>query len=382
MMSEDRTGRRANGNQTRGATWSRAERLRCLMWLGLAALATATLWGLGPILTPFMVGAVIAYFLNPLVCRLERRGVPRSAASAILVVLMMTVILAALVGLVPIVTVEAASLIGSIPEHYAAAQEAITRIFPAVSRYEASNALDGLVNRIGERLAGSDAAMVDGVVSSFGSLVQLLAFWVVMPVVAFYLLLDWRRLVRTVRDLIPRANLPIARRLARDVDLVLAGYVRGTTTVCLILAAYYAACLGLTGLKYGYLIGLIAGLISFIPYVGAFIGGALAIGVALGQFWGDPILIALVIAILLVGQFLESQILVPRLVGASVNLHPVWLIFAILALGYLFGFIGALAAVPLAAALGVLTRALHAAYLRTEIYARAAQVESEDAQPP
>jgi predicted PurR-regulated permease PerM len=390
MMSEDRiTERPATSGRifraARIAPLPRVRRLRFLLWLGVVALAAGTLWLLGPILTPFIVGAVIAYFLNPLVCRLEGHGIPRGGASAVLVILMMTLILAALVGLVPIVTVEAASLIRSIPDQYDAARKAITDVFPTVSRYEAGNALDAVVNRIGERLADSDAAMFGGVVSSFGNLVQVVAFWVVMPVVAFYLLMDWRRLVGTVRDLIPRANLPTARRLARDVDLVLAGYVRGTATVCMILAAYYAACLGLTGLNYGFLIGLVAGLISFIPYVGAFVGGALAIGVAVGQFWGDPILIALVIAILLVGQFLESQVLVPRLVGASVNLHPVWLIFAILALGYLFGFIGALAAVPLAAGLGVLVRALHAVYVRSDLYDRAVPVEShatDDAQPP
>ncbi len=362
--------------------WSRVRRLRCLLWLGVGVLGAGTLWLLGPILTPFLVGAVIAYFLDPLVCWLERRRIPRSVASAVLVTLMMTLLLAALVVLVPIVTVEAASLIQSIPDQYAALQEVIAERFPAVSRYEANNALDKLVDDLGERLADSDAAMVDALVSSFGNLVQLVGFWVVMPVVAFYLLMDWRRLVGTVGDLIPRANLPTARRLARDVDLVLGGYVRGTATVCLILVAYYAACLGLTGLNYGFLIGLIAGLISFIPYVGAFIGGALAIGVALGQFWGDPILIALVTAVFLVGQFLESQVLVPRLVGDSVDLHPVWLIFAIFALGYLFGFIGALAAVPLAAVLGVLIRALTAAYVRSDVYAREAPRGHGDATSP
>lgn len=360
----------------------RVRHLRCGLWLGAGVLVLATLWLLGPILAPFLVGGVIAYFLNPLVNRVERYGLARSAASAILVMLMMALILAALVVLVPIVTVKVASLIASIPEQYEVARNAITEVFPAVSRYEANNALDTLVDRIGERVSESEAASFDGVMSSFGSLLQVVAFWVVMPVVAFYLLMDWQRLVGAVRDLIPRASLPTARRLAREVDLVLAGYVRGTATVCLILAAYYAACLGATGLSYGFLIGLIAGLISFIPYIGAFVGGALAIGVALGQFWGDPVLIVLVIAVFMIGQFLESQILVPRLVGASVNLHPVWLIFAILAMGYLFGFVGALAAVPLAAAMGVLIRALHAAYVRSDVYTQAPPKEGDAARRP
>lgn len=358
---------------------------RVLLWFGAAALLAITFRMLGPITTPFIVGAGMAYFLDPLVCRLERRGLPRMLASAVLVLVMMTLILAAMVVLLPILAVETTALIGSLPERYAAAQTALARLFPALGPGEADSVLDDLLSRLGETVAQSDISVFDGVVSSFGSVVRAVVFWIVMPVVAFYLLLDWPRLIATAEALIPRANLATTRRLMREIDLVLAGYVRGTATVCVILAAYYAACLGVTGLNYGFLIGLVAGLISFIPYVGAFVGGALTISIALSQFWGEPILIALVVAVFLVGQFLESQILVPRLVGASVNLHPVWLIFAIIALSYLFGFTGAIAAVPLAGCLGVLIREIHGVYRRSDVYTdvpEAPDPEAEVAQAP
>jgi predicted PurR-regulated permease PerM len=346
---------------------------RVLLWCGAVALLAITFWVIGPITTPFIVGAGIAYFLDPLVSRLERRGLRRSIASAVLVLLMMALILAAMIVLLPILVVEVSGLVRSLPEYYAALQTALAQPFPALSRGEAGNVLEDLLGRIGETVAESEVAVFDGVVSSFGSLMQAIVFWMVMPVVAFYLLLDWQRLLAAVERVIPRANLATTRRLMREIDLVLSGYVRGTTTVCVILAAYYAASLGVTGLSYGFLIGIIAGMVSFIPYVGAFIGGALAIGVGLGQFWGDPILIALVVAVFFVGQVLESQILVPRLVGASVNLHPVWLIFAMIALSYLFGVPGAIAAVPLAGCLGVLVREAFAVYTRSDVYTALAE---------
>lgn len=370
---DDTTGRYRTHAQTRKVPrdvsrfWSSPSRGQ--VWVGAAVMLGVTFWVLGPIMAPFIVGAVIAYFLNPFVCWLDAHGIRRTFGAAVLVLLLMVLMLAALVVLLPIIAFELTSLIRSIPDQYAAAQAKIAELFPALTPREADDALDNLLNRVGERMAESDLAVMDSVISGFGSVVQAILFWVVMPVVAFYLLLDWERLVRAVENLIPRANLDTVRRLACDCDLVLAGYVRGTTTVCMILAVYYAVCLGVTGLSYGFLIGIIAGLISFIPYVGAFIGGSLSIGIALGQFWDEPIFIAIVVGIFLFGQVLESQILVPRLVGASVNLHPVWLIFAIIALGYLFGFMGAIAAVPLAGCLGVLFRALYAEYTRTALYA-------------
>ena len=204
---------------------------------------------------------------------------------------------------------------------------------------------------------------------------------VVAPVVAFYLLLDWDRMTASIDDLLPRDHAPVIRELAADIDRTLASFVRGQGTVCLILGTFYAIALMLIGLQFGLIVGLVAGLLTFIPYVGALVGGVLSIGLALFQFWGDWIWIAAVAAVFMVGQAVEGNFLTPKLVGSSVGLHPVWLLFALAAFGTLFGFVGMLVAVPVAAMLGVLARYGIAHYRKGRLYrgleARARMATSE-----
>jgi predicted PurR-regulated permease PerM len=175
-------------------------------------------------------------------------------------------------------------------------------------------------------------------------------------------------MIEEIDKLLPRDHAPVVRRLARDIDATLASFIRGMGTVCLILGTYYAVALMLVGLEFGLVVGAVAGLLTFIPYVGAIIGGALAIGLALFQFWGDWLYIILVAAIFVSGQVIEGNILTPKLVGSSVGLHPVWLIFALSAFGTLFGFVGMLVAVPVAAALGVVARFTIAQYKASLLY--------------
>jgi predicted PurR-regulated permease PerM len=192
------------------------------------------------------------------------------------------------------------------------------------------------------------------------ALVSLFSLVVVTPVVAFYLIYDWHRMIRTADSWVPVHQRETVRQLARKIDAAIAGFVRGQTAVCLILGSFYAVALTLSGLNFGLLIGLISGVITFIPYVGSMTGLILALGVAVAQFWPHYYSILMVLGIFLVGQFLEGNLLAPKLVGQSVGLHPVWLIFALLAFGYLFGFVGLMVAVPMAATIGVLARfALH-----------------------
>lgn len=351
-------------------------RARVFWWLGVTIVLGFLMWLIGPILMPFAVGAAVAYFLDPLVCRLERLGMPRALASAILVFSIMAVLIAAVVLLVPLLATEATRLIQSLPELYEEGQELIAQRMPGLDMSEADGAVQRVFAHIGESMAEADFTVYGGVVSGLNGLMRTAIFWVVMPVVAYYLLMDWQRLLRSAESLIPRANIHIVRGLARDIDGALAGYVRGVSLVCALLAAYYAALLGGFGLNYGLLVGVLAGAISFIPYIGAMVGGALAIGLALYQFWDTPVFIAVVVAIFLFGQFLESQILVPKLVGDSINLHPVWLIFAVMAFGYLFGLVGAIIAVPLAATMGVLVRFAVHEYRQSRIYAGATRIPS------
>jgi predicted PurR-regulated permease PerM len=186
--------------------------------------------------------------------------------------------------------------------------------------------------------------------------------------VAFYLLLDWDHMIARVDAMLPRDHAPVVRRLAGEIDQVMAGFVRGQLSVCLLLGSFYSAALMLAGLQFGLVVGAVAGAITFIPYIGSLIGGILAIGLALFQFWGDWLSIALVAAIFAVGQFVEGNILTPRLVGKSVGLHPVWLLFALSAFGTVFGFVGLLVAVPVAAAMGVLTRFAISRYQDSLLY--------------
>jgi predicted PurR-regulated permease PerM len=200
------------------------------------------------------------------------------------------------------------------------------------------------------------------------ALVSLFSLIVVTPVVAFYLIFDWHQMIDTVDSWIPLRQRETVRQLARETDKAIAGFIRGQSAVCLILGSFYAVALTLSGLNFGLLIGLISGLITFIPYVGSMTGLILSLGVAVAQFWPEYTPILIVLCIFLVGQFLEGNVLAPKLVGQSVGLHPVWLIFALLAFGYLFGFVGLLVAVPLAATIGVLSRFALNRYLESSLF--------------
>jgi predicted PurR-regulated permease PerM len=202
----------------------------------------------------------------------------------------------------------------------------------------------------------ASVAIVEGVFSGGLALIDFISLAVITPVVAFYMLLDWDRMVDEIDHWLPRRHAPAIRRVAGDIDSVLAGFVRGQFTVCLILGTFYALALVAIGLNFGLVVGLFAGLVSFIPFVGSLMGGALSIGIALVQFWGDWVMIAAVAGVFLVGQAVEGNFLTPKLVGGSVGLHPVWLMFALACFGAAMGFTGLLIAVPAAASIGVLVR--------------------------
>jgi predicted PurR-regulated permease PerM len=336
-------------------------------WWGIAAAVFfLVLWGLGSVLLPFLVGGAIAYFLDPVADRLERAGLGRTAATATISILAILafVILALLV--IPTLVRQLAGLVNAAPTIAAELQDFLTKKFPSLMNSESvvRDTLSSLAKTIQER----GGALASGVLSSALGVINAVVFMVVVPVVAFYLLLDWDHIVARIDTLIPRDHAPTVRRLAREVDRVLAAFVRGQVSVCLILGTFYAIALMMAGLQFGPIVGAIAGFVTFIPYVGALVGGGLAVGLALFQFWGDWVSIGIVAAIFAVGQFLEGNIITPRLVGKSVGLHPVWLLFALSAFGTLFGFVGMLVAVPVAAALGVFARFAVGQYTASRLY--------------
>ena len=338
-----------------------------LIYWGIAGIAfLALLWLLGDALLPFLVGAALAYFLNPLVERLVQRGLSRPLATVTISLAMAGVVVAAGFLVIPAVVAQAAALINAAPEGLQAMHRFMEARFPGSVdvESEARRVMAGL----GEAIQSRGMEVAEGLLGTARGVIGMILFLVITPVVAFYLLLDWPRLLKRTDELLPRDHAPAIRGLAADVDRAVAGFVRGQITVCLILAAYYSAALMAVGLQYGLVVGVVTGLISFIPYIGAIIGGALSIGLALYQFWDVPGLILLMIAIFALGQFLEGNVLVPKLVGGSVGLHPVWLLLALSAFGALFGFTGLLIAVPVAAALGVVVRFFTARYLDSALY--------------
>lgn len=333
--------------------------------IGLLVLLLA-MWLLGNVLLPFITGMAIAYFLDPVADRLETAGFSRALATTLITAVALVVIILALVILVPLLVRQTVALVTAAPGYVQQLQVFLSERFPALVD-EGSALRQGLTSVV-ELIRSRGGELANAVLASAFTLVDMVIFIVVAPVVAFYMLLDWDRMVATIDGWIPRDHLDIVRGLAREVDRVLAGFVRGQTTVCLILGTFYAVALALVGLQFGLVVGLFAGLLTFIPYVGSIIGGALSVGLALFQFWDAPVWILVVAGIFVIGQMVEGNFLTPKLVGGSVGLHPVWLMFALSAFGTFMGFTGMLIAVPVAACLGVFFRFGVSQYLGGRLY--------------
>ncbi|WP_415183421.1 AI-2E family transporter [Phaeovulum sp.] len=324
------------------------------------------LWGLGDVILPFLVGGAIAYFMDPIADRLERAGLSRVMATTLIALVAVLVFVVAALLILPSLARQLSQLIAITPEIAHRLQGFLTSKFPSIM--EDGSVLRDTLLSLGEAVKARGGELVSGVLSSAIGVVNAVVFVVVVPVVAFYMLLDWDRIVAKTNGLLPRDHAPVVRQIAGDIDRVLSAFVRGQVSVCLAMGVFYSVTLMLAGLQFGLIVGAVAGAITFIPYVGALIGGALAIGLALFQFWGEWLNIGLVVGIFGLGQFLEGNVITPRLVGNSVGLHPLWLIFALSAFGTLFGFVGMLVAVPVAAVIGVLIRFSTARYLNSMLY--------------
>ena len=334
---------------------------------GIAAVVFfAILWVLGDTLLPFFVGAAVAYFLDPVADWLEERGLSRAMATVVITLVAILVFAAAALVIIPTMTEQAVNLFKTAPEIMDRLKSSLTSRFPEL--IASGSPVHNALTSAGQTIQEKGGTLLQGALSSAASLLNIAMFFVVVPVVSFYLLLDWDNMIAKIDDLLPRDHAPVVRKIFNDIDATLASFVRGQGTVCLILGAYYAISLMIVGLNFGLAVGFIAGIVSFIPYVGAIVGGVLSIGLALFQFWGDWWMIAAVFAVFQVGQILEGNVLTPMLIGNSVGLHPVWLILALSVFGSIFGFIGLLVAVPLAASLGVLIRYIASQYKDSRLY--------------
>ncbi|MEO6299028.1 MAG: AI-2E family transporter [Paracoccaceae bacterium] len=323
-------------------------------WGIVAVVFLLALWFLGSVMLPFLVAGAIAYFLDPVADRLERLGLSRAAATTIISISGVLVVVLLVLAVIPVLIQQLSALINAAPDIAQRFQVFLTTRFPELN--DSTSVIRQSLAEIASAIQARGGELAQTLVTSVLSVVSWLLFIVIVPVVAFYLLLDWDHLVARVDDLLPRDHAPTIRQLAREIDVVLAGFVRGQLSVCLILGIFYATALMAAGLQFGLIVGAIAGAITVIPFIGALIGGVLAIGLALYQFWGDWVSIGVVAAIFAVGQFMEGNIITPRLVGKSIGLHPVLLMLALAFFGAIFGFPGLLVAVPIAAVLGVLIR--------------------------
>lgn len=353
------------------AAVSLAFRRQIRFWLIAAALLALFLWMFSDILLPFAAGMALAYFLDPVADRLERLGLSRLMATIVILVAFLIVVVLGLVILIPVLANQLADFIERLPQYLAQLQALITSFNPEWLRerfgIDPTNLREGLNSALSNAF-GLLTTIFSSLWTSAASLFSVVGLFVVTPVVAFYMLLDWDRMIAIVDGWVPRDHVETVRQIATDINASTAGFVRGQGTVCLILGAMYAFGLSLVGLNFAILVGMIAGMISFIPYVGSLVGLILALGLAFVQFWPEWQWVVATAAVFFIGQFIEGNILQPRMVGKSVGLHPVWLMFALFAFGALFGFVGLLIAVPAAAAIAVLVRFAISRYLESPLY--------------
>ncbi len=338
-----------------------------MKYWGLAtAVFVGLLWLLGDVMLPFVLGGAIAYFLDPVADRLERMRFSRAAATAIITVIGLLLFIFMALMVIPTLIQQSVQLIESAPQLARDFLAFLTERFPSIM-VEDSILRQSLAS-LGETVRDRGGQLLNSLLNSAAGIFNIVTLIVIVPVVAVYMLLDWDNMVARIDEMLPRDHAPVIRRLATDIDKTLSAFVRGMGTVCLILGSYYAIGLWAVGLQFGLVVGVIAGALTFIPYVGALVGGALAIGLAAFQFWGDWTSIVLVIVLFVIGQMIEGNILTPRLVGGSVGLHPVWLLLALSVGGALFGFVGLLVAVPMAAAIGVVARFAIGQYMGGRLY--------------
>lgn len=352
-----------------------------LIWTAVLIVVAYVLYQLSGVLLPFVAGLTLGYLLDPATERLERFGLNRLGATLVMLFVVVVAIGLITLAVVPILAHQFMALIDNIPF----LADRLQSLIAQGSRYLQNSGGDVL-----KRFGLTDTVTSTDIQNSFGTVVAqgstyllglLRSLWsggqaligifsllVVTPVVAFYILLDWKRMIAAVDGWVPLQHRDDVRSIARDIDVALAGFVRGQFLVCVFLGLWYGVGLTLVGLNFGFLIGLSGGFLSFIPYVGSLTVLFFAMVVALVQAWPDWTLMALTFGVVASGQFLEGNILSPNLVGASVGLHPVWIMFALLAFGTLFGFTGLMVAVPVAAACGVVARFMLRKYLVSPLY--------------
>lgn len=348
-----------------------AKRNRNLMiWLTILVLFGAAVYALRSVLMPFVAGIIIGYLLDPWASKFEKWGMNRTLATILTIVLVILLLVPALIALFGIIDSQLGHFLSVLPEYLSSFTKKLEPVivglqerFPALEPEKIRGAIHGNMDNT-LKMAGN---ILRKVVSGGFALVNIISLLLITPVVAFYMLRDWDTFVAKVDGLLPQHSKKSIEKQAKEIDSILSSFIRGQLSVCILLGTFYAVGLYLVGLDLGVLVGFIAGVISFIPYVGTIFGFIVSLAIAFAQFdtWMP---IAQVVGVFLVGQFIEGNFLTPNLVGDSVGLHPVWIMFALLAGGVLLGFLGLMIAVPVAAIIGVLVRHAIINYKQSSLY--------------
>jgi predicted PurR-regulated permease PerM len=340
-------------------------------WLLMLAAVLGFFWVFRPVLMPFLAGLAIAYFLEPVVSALEKRKVPRWAGALIVLSVFLLIVVTMILLVWPLLHSQGVALLNALPdysgkvreEYLPWAQDWLARFSPE----DVERIRDAATQSAGDA-TGWVTETLRHIVSGGFALIDAIALSILTPVTAFHVLRDWRKLTETIDGLIPRRHYDVVREQMGAVDDTLSGFVRGQAIVCLILGAIYSIGLALCGLKYGATVGIIAGVLTIIPYVGTAFGVLTSLLLAVVQFDNDWLHIGMVMGVFLIGHFFEAYILTPRFVGHRVGLHPVWILFALIAGLKLMGFLGVLIAVPTAAVFGVLIRFGAREYKKSALY--------------
>ena len=349
---------------------TKSENKNWIFWITLLVLFTLFVYTLRSVLLPFVVGIIIGYLLDPLASRLEKFKINRTVATCLVLLLVAVILVPALIALVSMIDEQLALFITAVPKYMDSLSQKIEPVisnlqdnFPNLNRDKFREYLRGNMSN-GLKLVGT---LMRKLISGSYALFSILSLLLITPIVTFYMLRDWNAFTKKVDSLLPKAYKNEIRTQAKEIDKIISSFIRGQLSVCVILGTFYGVGLSFVGLDLGMLVGFIAGIISFIPYVGSIVGFITAIAIAFAQF-SDWVPIAQVVGVFAVGQFLEGNFLTPKLVGDSIGLHPVWVMFALLAGGVLLGFLGLMIAVPLAAVIGVLTRFAITKYKQSSLY--------------
>jgi len=329
------------------------------IWLGSAAIVALFVYLTKGVMLPFMAGLAIAYFLDPVADMLEARKIPRGAATTIVLVGFFTLIIGVILAFWPIVQSQIGAVAETLPKTLASVRPWMNETLTSLSdRFgvDLGGDVEGMLSNFSDEILSKAKDGASSVLKGSLALFNILTLILISPVVAFYLLRDWDLLVAKVNSWLPPSGANVVREQFKKIDDVLAGFVRGQLLVSTTMGILYGVGWSLVGLEFGVVLGVLAGIMSFVPFVGALFAAIVAVAIAIGQWGFDLTQIGLVASVFLVVQFIEGSFLTPRLVGERVGLHPVWVLFAVFAGGEVMGFLGVLIAVPAAAAMAVLVR--------------------------